>query len=242
MRRLYITYRCAAALLCLGLPASAAFAADPLFAYRGGQLGDSLGAVRNAVAGKFPRQEERALEDVITVLATDNEGAKRYSCPVSAPPARAANCLQARFIHWPGEGGLKLTIITVAQSFSSPVPVSDILEKLRSAFGAPQRTYEGAEVADDVMPPKNDDLVLVWGGRKIPAPPYRPSSIIAEDYSVIGGKYITALVHMRGRVVSGYQLVIADSDRAVSTLKHWKTRREQGEANQTREHIDSIKF
>lgn len=98
-------------------------------------------------------------------------------------------------------------------------------------------------MAPSLLSQASDDIGLIWGGRNTPAPPFRPATaVIADDYIHIGGKYITAVLYQKGHAVSGYRLMIVDSDRVVAATAESKSRREADAASQQRKNVDSIKF
>jgi hypothetical protein len=246
MKHNYMSVPSAAVSLCLAMTASSVFAADPPLAFRSIKLGDSIASVQSAATNEFAYVKQPKIDEVISVTAGDGQGTDLDNCPVSAPPSRGWNCLRARFNLWPGPDGHRLSIITVSQSFTPPILAATILEKLQETYGVPRKKYEKAEIAEiepDTLSQQTDDIGLLWGGNKTPQPPFRPETFaIANDYSRIGGKYVTAVVYRKGSAVSGYELQIVDSDRVVAAMQASKTRRSKEAAAQQRANVDALKF
>lgn len=231
----------------MGLPSLPAIAAEPAFGFRGGQLGVSPASLKSAIAGKFPRQEEVKTPIALFIHGTDKEGSLRTRCPMAAPlTKKMVNCLRATYIHWPRKGNLILTVIKVEQSFSTAIPTSEVLKKLKSAYGTPRLRFENNEIAPghwpDSMVSDKDDIAFVWGGNLVPAPPYRPGVVIGDDYNIIRGKYITGILYRKGDLVSGIELVIADSDSALLFVKEVQDMKDHETSGQQRKNIESLKY
>lgn len=234
----------AAASLFASLALPAVFAAEPTLAFRDIKLGDDFAPAQIRIAQEFGHFRDTSVsKDTITIVSGDREGAERDYCPASAFPPHGKNCLNVRYVFWPGPGGMKLSVISVAQSFAPPIPFESVLEKMTEAYGAPRQKYEKANLAPDLSSDSREDAGLIWGGRKIPPPPFRPTMFMfAEDFRLIGGKYITALVYRKAGLVSGYEMRIVDSDRIVAATEEWKAGRRKAAAAQQKANIDSVKF
>jgi len=242
--RLIYKYIPAAASLLISLALPTVFAAEPTLAFRNIKLGDDFAPAQIAIAQEFGHFRDTSMsDDTISIVSGDSEGVKRDGCPVSASRALAANCLNVRFVFWPGPGGKRLSVISVAQSFAPPIPFESVLEKMQEAYGAPRQKYEKATLAPDLSSDSREDAGLIWGGHKIPQPPFRPTMFMfAEDFRLIGGKYITAVVYRKAGLVSGYEMRIVDSDRIVAATEKWKAGQRKAAAAQQKANIDSVKF
>ena len=193
------------------LPAQS-YALDPSYSFRGIQLGDGALQAEAKARQQFDRVEvENMFGEYVTVTAGDTEGFKlmRTNCPIAAPFHLRPNCLRAAFST--GRDGTidKVQFIRATQSFNSAVPLDVFLARLNDTYGTPRASYKNNQNKFKLAVTEH---TLLWGGTKIPSD-YSQSTIPADDFALIGGRFISIQINISGTEVIGYELRIADAEK-----------------------------
>lgn len=202
--------------------------------YRNIKLGDTSEKVLLLATNEFAKISSNTLTntfDTLTIKAGDDRGMNNDSCPYAAPIELQKNCQLVRFIFSSESQGTRLASIFIEQSFSPAVSLNFLRDSLESRYGKPRLTF--AEVAQSSINSGTKFVSLLWGGVKTPMGIYRPSAYPYQDREIIGGNYISVVIHYQQKFAVGYSMRIVDStamnekDKTVTTeLDRSKTTRQ----------------
>lgn len=182
-------------------------AKDSEYSFRGILLGDSLtkSALVLPQAFKAFKVDEEFLNTfgILRVRAGNEDGFKE--CNVIGDK----ECLTGNLVFTQKSVGQKLYLMEVEQTFPKPVTFNAIKESMQAAYGAPSYISAPKESSQYASTPYSITS-FVWGGNKVPMGEFEAK--IPEDYDRIGGKFITAKVFRVRGLVTGYKLILADTD------------------------------
>lgn len=203
----------------MGLPLSVG--AEAMLQYRNISMGDASDKVLQLAANEFahfklhPRKNSF---DTLTIMAGDNQGIINNSCSFAATSNLQKNCISARFIFSSKVQGDLLDSIFVEQGFSPAINRDVLIGTLVAKYGKPRLT-SGDVVPASYMNPESKFISLLWGGLRTPVGTYQPSGFPYEDREIIGGKYISVVIHYQGNFANGYSLRIVDSETVNESMK-----------------------
>lgn len=189
-------------LLILLLPCQAK---ESEFSFRGIELGTPFSQVVFDVPNVFKSSKvhsDMIARGMLILIVGDDEGVKNCNM------VNGKACLAGTMAFTQKSLNQKLYLIDIEQTFPSPVTFNAIKEKLLLSYGTPVFISSPKEIQYSSTP--YTITSLVWGGNKAPVGEYEAT--LSDDWSRLGGKFVTAKIYRSRGLVTGYKLSIADGN------------------------------